>query len=324
MPSPGDLLFSVEVRVDGVLQANAHETRDFDSGITRLGELRITIPRRDCMVSVIAHNRNGASEPASINVHWRGPETDPKPTLYVLAIGISNYKQKDEEPLQFAAKDAEDFIGLTTKLQDGLLYGHVFAHILQNNNATRKAVLDELDWIRHAVTNEDIAMVFLAGHGKATPDGHYRFLPYDYDSENVRDTTIKDSDLQDYLTDIVGKKVFFFDTCYSGAVGAISMQPIVDKFANELKAPENGVIVLTSTSATDVSKESDEWNNGAFTKAVLDGLRGEAAPKDTVIMENKLEAYVDATVPNLTHNQQHPSVAHPHTIPDFPIAERLQ
>jgi hypothetical protein len=143
MPSPDDLLLRVEVRVDGVLLANALETRDVDSGITRLGELRITIPRHDCTVSVRAHNRNGPSEPAFIKVHWIGPETDPKRTLYVLAIGISNYKQKDEEPLQFAAKDAEDFIDLTTKLQDGLLYGHVFPHILQNNNATRKAVLDD-------------------------------------------------------------------------------------------------------------------------------------------------------------------------------------
>jgi hypothetical protein len=130
-------------------------------------------------------------------------------------------------------------------------------------------------------------MIFLSGHGIKTSDQRYFFLPYDYDSNRVERTTIEDFDL---LTNIGGKAIFFFDTSYSGAVrttttrpdavltgrrtstqpdavptgrmtstqpGAVlagrttSTQLDVDKFANELKAAENGIVVFTSTTGND-------------------------------------------------------------------------
>ena len=51
----------------------------------------------------------------------------------------------------------------------------------------------------------------------------------------------------------------------------------MDKFANELKAAENGIVVFTSSTGNELSQEKEEWNNGAFTKAVVEGLRGAAA-----------------------------------------------
>jgi hypothetical protein len=69
------------------------------------------------------------------------------------------------------------------------------------------------------------------------------------------------------LTKIGGKKIFFFDTCYSGAVlpgKTTNTQANVDKFANDLKAAENGIVVFTSSTGNELSLERDEWNNGAF------------------------------------------------------------
>jgi uncharacterized caspase-like protein len=234
-----------------------------------------------------------------VQVQWRGPGTDPKLTLYVLSIGVSDYKDKKVQ-LRFAAKDAGDFEGLA-KSQEGGLYEKVITHSLRDSEATREAVLDELDWIKKAVSNtNDVAMIFLAGHGVTTPDQHYRFLPYDYDANRVERTTISDSELQDYLTKIGGKKIFFFDTCYSGAIlsgRATSTQPDVDKFANQLKAAENGIVVFTSSTGNELSQEKDEWNNGAFTKAVVEGLRGAAArPQNPVIMISDLNGYVSQRV----------------------------
>jgi uncharacterized caspase-like protein len=125
-----------------------------------------------------------------------------------------------------------------------------------------------------AVTNtNDVAMVFLSGHGITTPDQHYRFLPYDYEAKRPISTTISDSALQDYLTKVGGKKIFFFDTCYSGNIlgggKAMDSLPNVDKFANELKASENGIIVFASSTGNQLSLEREEWNNGAFTKAIV-------------------------------------------------------
>jgi uncharacterized caspase-like protein len=198
---------------------------------------------------------------------------------------------------------------------------------LRDGDATKRAILEGLDWIMHAVTNtNDVAMVYLSGHGM-TSDQHYRFLPYDYDDDHIKFTTISDSELQDYLINIGGKKIFFFDTCYSGDVlrgKGPDTRPNVDKFANELKAAENGIVVFTSSTGNELSQEKDEWNNGAFTKAVVEGLRGAAArPEVPVIMISDLQGYVSRRVKELTSGNQRPMMAMPKTVEDFPIAQRL-
>ena len=73
--------------------------------------MRLTIPRRDSTVSVIAYNDKGAGEPAKVRVQWTGAHVEPKLTLYVLAIRVSNYKESNLR-LHFAAKDAQDFVAL--------------------------------------------------------------------------------------------------------------------------------------------------------------------------------------------------------------------
>jgi len=330
LPSADDSL-RLEVQVDGV-KVKFEDHPLMDASDTRAGDVQLTIPRRDSKVSVIAYNGNGAGEPASVHVQWRGPGTEPKLTLYVLAIGISNYKD-EKVNLRFAAKDADDFIA-AARQQEGGLYEKVITHpphgSLRDSEATKEAILDELDWIKLAVTNtNDVAMVFLSGHGMTTPDQHYRFLPYDYNSDHVERTTISDSELKDYLTKIGGKKIFFFDTCYSGAVlpgsKAVTTQANVDKFANELKAAENGVVVFTSSTGNELSQERDEWHNGAFTKAVVEGLHGAAARPDVpVITISDLNGYVSRIVKDLTGGNQRPMLGMPITaVEDFPIAERV-
>jgi WD40 repeat protein len=328
MPSASDSL-RVEALIDGA-KVTAEDQALVPTGDTRAGVLKFTVPRRDSVVSVVAYNANGASTPASIHVQWRGPGTDPKLSLYVLAIGISDYKDKNVS-LKFAAKDAADFVALAKK-QEGGLYEKVIPYSprgsLQDADATRDEILNGLDWITRAVTNtNDVAMIFLAGHGITTPDLHYRFLPYDYDANRIPRTTITDSEFEDYLTKIGGKKIFFFDTCYSGNVlkgRAPGTAPDVDRFANQLRAAENGIVVFTSSTGNELSQELEQYKNGAFTLAVVEGMRGAAArPQTPVIMISDLQGYVSKRVRDLTKGNQKPMVAMPKTVEDYPISIRL-
>jgi WD40 repeat protein len=324
MPYPGDSL-RIEAKIDGVTAPDAVDQRLSDTGENRAGSLKLTIPRRDSLVSVMAYNANGASEPARVHVQWRGRGTDPKVTLYVLAIGVGDYKDKGVRTLNFAGKDADDFVSFI-KTQVGGLYENIIPHRLRDSGATHENILNELDWISREVTNSNnVAMVFLAGHGVMTPDQHYAFLPYDYDPDRLERTTISDFDLSRYLSKIGGKKIFFFDTCYSGAVlggRAPDTAPNVDKFANELKAADNGTIVFMSSTGKELSQEAE--GNGAFTKAVIEGLRGEAGrPEVPVIMTSDLDGYISRRVKELTKGKQKPMRAMPHTVEDFPISVRL-
>jgi len=329
MPSANDSL-RVEALIDGA-RATAEDQALVSTGDARAGILKFKVPRRDSVVSVVAYNANGASAPASTHVQWRGPGTNAKLTLHVLAIGISDYKDKNIT-LKFAAKDAADFVALVRR-QEGGLYEKVITYSprgsLQNADATKEEILKGLESITQAVTNyNDVAMIFLAGHGIKTPDQHYRFLPYDYDVNRMLFTTISDSELEDYLTKIGGKKIFFFDTCYSGNVlkgRATGTQPDVDKFANQLRAAENGIVVFTSSTGNELSQELEQYKNGAFTLAVVEGLRGAAArAQDRVIMISDLQGYVSRRVRELTNGNQKPMMALPKTVEDYPISIRLQ
>jgi hypothetical protein len=359
LPSVDDSL-RVEVLVDGVKVA-ADEARLVDSGGTRAGILHLRIPRRDSTVAAIAYNQNGAGEPAILRVQWRGPGTEPKLNLYVLAIGISDYKDKAFR-LRFSAKDAADFVAVA-KAQAGGLYEKVDSMELRDSVATRAAILDGLDWINSVVRNtNDVAMIFLSGYGITTPDQRYRFLPYDYDSDRIAGTTISDNELQDSMTRIGGKKVFFLDTSFSGAVlggRTTSTQPTVDisgvpangrtpptrpivessgvvqsgrtqieqadvdRFANELKAAENGIVVFVSSTGKELSRETVA--NGAFSLAVIEGLRGAAArPQSPVVTVSDLQGYVSRRVRELTDGNQRPMLAMPKTVSDYPISARLR
>src|SRR5580704_16731070 len=65
-----------------------------------------------------------------------------------------------------------------------------------------------------------------------------------------------------------------------------------------------------------------DWGNGAFTKAIPEGLfegRADLLRKGTITL-SQLDAYVANRVKDLTGGVQHPIMIRPATVPDFPIA----
>ena len=284
------------------------------------GEIEVPVPERDCRISLVAENRHAASEPAVVSVRWRGEEAFVvKPKLYVLAVGVSGYRDADLR-LDYAAKDARDFVD-SLKSQDGGLYRGVTARLLTDAQATRGDILDGLDWILRETTQKDVAMVFLAGHGVNDDYGDYYFLPQDTDRERLKRTGVPYSEIRSTVSNIAGKALFFIDSCHSGNVlgtrrGSLDINGII----NQLASAENGVVVFASSSGRQFSLEDAAWNNGAFTKALVEGIRGGAAYRGDRITVNMLDLYISERVKELTGGRQTPTTAKPSTVPDFPIA----
>ncbi|MDZ4164522.1 MAG: caspase family protein [Smithellaceae bacterium] len=287
--------------------------------------LKITIPEKDCEISLIAENRFAASEPATVRVLYRGKtksaeEFVVKPKLYVLAVGVSLYQDKSLT-LQFAAKDAKDFAQAMEK-QKGGLYRDVQVRLLTDALATRDEVMDGLDWIQKETTAKDVAMVFIAGHGVNDPTGNYYFLPGNVDTEKLKRTGVVFSDIKNTLNSLAGKALFFMDTCHSGNVmGSRRAQTDITGLVNELASAENGVVVFASSTGKQYSLEDASWGNGAFTKALVEGLSGKAdyTGKGKITI-NMLDLYISEKVKELTGGKQTPTTTKPQTIADFPIA----
>ncbi|MCA1818377.1 MAG: caspase family protein [Acidobacteria bacterium] len=303
-------------------------------------ELRVQVPDGESQVSVIASNRFAASVPATMRVRARkaaatanalgaisrpmtaaNDQFEIKPKLYVLAVGVSAYADPRLK-LTYPSKDARDFAAAWGQ-QKGRLYRDVVVKVLTDDGATKDDVLDGLDWIRKETTSKDVAVVLLAGHGVMDNNGLYYFLPSNADTERLLRTGVSFADIKNTVAAIAGKTLFFIDTCHSGNVLGTrrGIGNELNGVVNELSSAENGAIVFAASTGNQFSLEASEWNNGAFTKAVVDGLQGHA---DYVgkgrITVNMLDLFISETVKELTHGRQTPTTAKPQTVPDFPVA----
>ncbi|MBF0466241.1 MAG: caspase family protein [Nitrospirae bacterium] len=315
---------SIKVLVNG-------ERQDSEKGITvkpnegTSNEVKVTIPGKDSEIAIIAENRNSASEPAIVFVRWCGAvkkddEFVIKPKLYILAIGVNRYKDK-ELRLAYSSKDATDFAGVM-KTQKGKLYRDVEIKVITDENASKVNVLDGLDWIQKQVTSKDIAMVLLSGHGVNDSNGVYYYLPADVDTERLKSTAVPFSEIKSTVSALAGKTLFFIDTCHSGNVmGGRKGLDDINGVINELTSAENGAIVFAASTGRQYSLEDPSWGNGAFTKAVVEGLSGKADMKGSGrITVNMLDLYISERVKELTKGKQTPTTTKPATVPDFPIA----
>ena len=313
----GKPVLGVKVLIDGRPPENA---RGFKP-VGNEGTIIVTIPSQDCKVSLIAENINGFSDPAVINLYWKGviPIDILKPKLYLLAIGISNYDNPDLK-LKLAAKDARDFTAAILR-QKGLLYEDVVVRLLTDKDATKDNILEGLDWVQRETTHNDVAMIYLGGHGLNDNIGNFYFLPVGADPERVRTTCLMFGEIKITVAAVSGKIVVFADACHSGNILGGRKGPDINGLVNELSSVENGAIVFTSSTGNQYSLEDLSWGNGAFTKALVEGLNGKADlfGKGTITVKT-LDAYVSERVKALTKGQQSPTTIIPNNVPDFPIA----
>jgi WD40 repeat protein len=296
-------------------------------------DLTVTVPPRDCTVSVIAQSAAGSSTPASLRLRWTGPPPAPagapelQARLLLLAVGVGAYNRPDLR-LTYPAKDARDLAALLQRQRPGL-YREVQARVLTDGQASRQGILDGIEWLHRTAAVEDTLVLLLAGHGIADAGtGQYYFLPVDADPLRPLATMLPAATLQQALATLPGRVVLLLDTCHAGEVlpgrklrglpeaagGGIS------RFVSELGSVEQGVVVLTSSIGTQPSQESAEWGNGAFTKALLEGLSGRADYRKTGrVTLNMLDLYLSERVRELTQGTQTPATAKPSTIADFPL-----
>lgn len=317
-----DPITAIRVLVDGrpVLAEGAGKL------VKESGEFSVTVPQRDCDVSVIAQNRFAASEPATIRLRWKGTVArdafEIKPKLYVLAVGVSVYQDAGLR-LDLAAKDAQDFCAAWNE-QKGRLYSGVEIKTLTDAQATKGNILDGLEWLQRQVTSKDVAVLFFAGHGINDSMGAFYFLPVEGDLEKLKRTGISQADITSTVASIAGKVLVFMDACHSGnLMGKLKRRGlvVVSAVVNELASAENGAVVYSSATGRQYALENMEWGNGAFTKAVVEGIRGKADYKSTGrITLNMLDLYISERVKELTQGKQTPTTVKPPNVPDFPVA----
>lgn len=312
----------IRFRVNGKLERNI-KTRAMRTADGSAFEALVPVPPKDSEILMIAENRHAKSEPVSIAVRRPAPVAG-KPayiekyeTLYMLVVAVNKYP--GDNALQLPVKDASDFRRQMSRVANPppgkqRLYEQSSIKVLVDEEATQENIRAGLKWLRDSVKEKDAGVIFLAGHGMSQ-DHSYYFVPYRQGDVGRKENWLPGLEIVDTLQNLPGRAMFFLDTCHSGA---LANQAKVAGTVNQVDE-ERGVIVFASATAKELAQETDEWGNGAFTKALIEGLRGEAEdPRDKLIYPTTLKRYVTRRVRELTDNQQRPYVSD-HGIDD-PIA----
>jgi WD40 repeat protein len=287
----------------------------------------VTLPSKDCTVMAYAETPYATSDPSLIKLRWESPAKAASaatglPTLYLLSVGVSTYKDKNIT-LTYPSKDAKDFADVMA-LQKGKLYKDVVVRVRTDAQATRDNIMDDLEWIQRQATQRDMVIVFMAGHGmNDTVTGNYYYLPYDANLEAVKRTMIPGSEIHSTLARLTGTRLLFMDTCHAGNVTGTATRGVPDlrQFLQDLKDGGQGLVVITSSRPGQKSQEHPSWNNGAFTKALVEGLKGKAQKdRQGLITFTALDAYITQRVKELTKGTQAPASQKSTEVSDFPLA----
>jgi hypothetical protein len=287
----------------------------------------LTLPSKDCTVMAYAETPYATSEPSLIKLRWESPAKAASaatglPTLYLLSVGVSNYKDTNIT-LTYPSKDAKDFAEVMSQ-QKGKLYKDVVVRVRTDAQATRDNIMDDLEWIQRQATQRDMVIVFMAGHGmNDTVTGNYYYLPYDANIEAVKRTMIPGSEIHSTLARLTGTRLLFMDTCHAGNVTGTATRGVPDlrQFLQDLKDGGQGLVVITSSRPGQKSQEHPSWNNGAFTKALVEGLKGKALKdRQGFITFTALDAYITQRVKELTKGTQAPATQKSTEVSDFPLA----
>jgi WD40 repeat protein len=315
---PGTAIRRVRLLQDGRVATDNQNLTIPRSGLLS-AELRVTLQGAAPTLTLLAESDKGSSDPASIRVRRTAVSSDYKPDLYVLAVGVSTFRKHPELNLSFAAADAADF-AMRLKQQEGGLYHQVLVQTLTDDEATRRSIKEGFQWLEREMTTRDVAVVFFSTHGAPDGRGKLLLLPSDVDTRDqieLRDTSITFAEMLDTLARLAdrGRVLVFLDACHSGNIirGSRAAEvPDLDKAASELASAENGVVVFSSSTGTQLSVENQEFRHGAFTEALLEAFDTSSATHEPpYLYVADFDLWLSRRVKALTNGAQTPRTTVP-------------
>jgi uncharacterized caspase-like protein len=245
--------------------------------------------------------------------------------------------------LKYARKDGQDIVSLFRKSS---WYASVFVDTLFDEAATRENIQRLHSFFSRAGIDDEVVF-FVSGHGLLDENLDFYFGTHDIDFRSPSRKGLRYEDLEGLLDGISArKKVLLIDACHSGEIDKSRIRPVQvaatgtrnqkgtvttytypsdiesdnykvgittsfelmqEVFANVTKG--SGAVVISAAAGNSYALESDEWRNGVFTFALLNGLTNRRADgdRDREITVTELKSFVSEEVEALTNGAQRPT-----------------
>lgn len=217
-----------------------------------------------------------SSSQSSQSSQSSGETNRPIRDKWALVVGISDFKDGTIPKLKYSAKDARDFREFLIK-RANFQPDHV--RLLVNRDATRMRIMTELGdkFLPRVVQPDDLVVLYFSSHGSPSNadfrDKNY-FIAYDSEKSNLFASGIELQELMKVIKNRVetNRVIVILDACHSGAAdaNAKATEAVANFDASELIG--DGQLVICSSEAAERSYESKRYQNGVFTKALMEGL----------------------------------------------------
>ncbi len=313
-----------------ILQESLEENISFRGGKDKhLFEVQLSNGINE-LTSVVVNSERTESQPTTVLVQYDGEQA--KTDLYILSIGINNYKNPSYN-LDYAVNDSKAFVKSLKNGGDSL-FNSVKTYSILNSNATKENILNIITEIKTEIGSEDVFLFYYAGHGVmsnavASDDSEFFIVTHDvtnlYDATDViREKAISAGELMEISKNISAEKqLFVLDACHSGgAIETFAVRGSEREKALAQLARNTGTFFLTAAQDAEYANEVGKLNHGLFTYALLELLQGAVSVDgDQKITVSELKSYVEERVPELSA-EYHGSPQYPTGYSfgrDFPI-----
>jgi len=240
---------------------------------------------------------------------------------WAVIIGIDKFQDKRIPTLHYSAKDARDFADFLIE-KGNFARDHVL--LLLDEDATQRNIEMVLgdDWLPRRVLADDVVLIFASTHGSPKEldvAGENFLIAYDTDPDNLFSSGLELETLAQTVKRRTNcdRVVLFLDACNSGAAAGGKGLLRTQNF-NLSSVAGQGMIIISSSSADQRSWESKRYENGVFTRKLIDSLQVKGVTtnlstafenlKDEVEQEVKFDRRVDQ-VPVMMMNWKGDEVA---------------
>lgn len=224
-----------------------------------------------------------------------------------------------------------------------------------DSSATKEKIMEMRSFMMDATEN-DVVVLFVAGHGVLDDNLDYYFAPYDMAFSDPAKNGVPFSVFDEMLEMTKSrKKIMFLDACHSGE---IDKDEVVKTFVTDDRENEedlifrrvgntvknidevnsfelskalfadmrvnNGATVISSSGGAEYAIEGDQWQNGVFTYVLLEALSTKKADKngDKNLSISELQNFVQVGVHERTGGLQTPTSRVENLNYDFVIMKR--
>ncbi len=199
---------------------------------------------------------------------------------WALIVGISEFGNDKIPKLKYATKDARDFYNYLTK-EAHFAPDHV--RILLDEKATQRRIMSELGskFLARMARPDDMIVLFFSTHGSPSQmdlRGKNYIVAADSDPEDLFATGIEmQKVLESIQSRVLSDRVLLvLDACHSGSANTQGKGLMRSGNFDAASLSEgSGQMVICSSQPDEQSWESKRYENGVFTKNLLENLRAE-------------------------------------------------